>query len=581
MPTRFSHLTATGSGPAPLAPEALDDSQREFRQTLCQFASEQLAPRRADLENFDLALTRQLLDQCAELGLCAVDIPEAHGGLELGWITAVASSEYLAECRSASLMVSLGAVTGIGLLPILLYGTEEQKARWLPGVASGELKGAYALTEPGSGSDALAASSRAVVDGEHWVITGRKQYITNAGFADYFIVFAQARSSEGQGFSAFFVPRDTPGLSIGLEEHKMGLKGSSTAPLILEEVRVPLDHLIGQVGEGTAIALVTLDLGRLKLGLMDLGLSRVCIRDTVRYTGERRQFGTAIANFEALQGKLAAMGSRLLALESMAWRVLGLLADGMGTGDARLHGREAAVVLESLALESSMVKIHGSESLFRISDAGLQSLGGYGFIEEYGLAGIFRDNRVDRIFEGTNEINRQVIVGNLLRAALEGQLTLRNGDRETPALPGDPPGLAPALDVLHRVRRAFCTLLDAAITAWGQDLALRQLAGEDLADLATTVFALDSACLRVRHWHREFKDPHCVMHALGLLACESLAEARHCAARLRAGLGDAGAIADEALTALDVHRDAQLNPYALSRALAHSLAQHGGWPEGR
>jgi alkylation response protein AidB-like acyl-CoA dehydrogenase len=507
MAESFSHLLAFRADERPLAPEGLDDTRCQFRDSVRAFAREHLAPHTPALETLDLPLTRRLLDDCAAQGLCAIDIPEVHGGLELGWVTAVASSEWLAECRSASFMVSLGAVTGIGLLPILLYGTADQQARWLPAIADGRLKGAYALTEPGSGSDALAADCRAEPVPGGWCLTGRKQYISNAGFADYFIVFAQAPVRDGggtRGLAAFLVARDTAGLSVGPEEHKLGLKGSSTAALVLEQAVVPEDSLLGRVGEGPAIALCTLDLGRLKLGFMDLGFCRLALADALRYTEDRRQFGVAIAGLEAIQGKLAGMAVHILALESLAWRVLGLLEARMHAQGPRAEGRRAAAVLEGLALETSLVKILGSESLFQVADQALQCLGGYGFIEDYGLARVARDTRVDRIFEGTNEINRQVVLGQLLKGALEGTLDLVDGDPGSAAPEAGDTAFAGA--VLNALRAGLKRLLDRAITAWGQDLALHQQAGEDLADLALAVYALDSALLRVIHHRAAFRD---------------------------------------------------------------------------
>ncbi len=557
-------------------PEQLDEEQRLFRDTIHSFARERLFPLREQIESLDLDLTRSLIRECAELGLCGVDIPDEHGGLDMGYASTVLSSEFLAECGSASFMVSLGAVTGIGLLPILLYGTPEQREQWLPGIASGELMGAYCLTEPGSGSDALAARSRARLEGNEWILDGRKQYITNAGFADYFIVFAQADEGKRKGFSAFLVPRETDGLSVGREEHKMGIKGSSTGPVVFEGLRLPADHLLGQVGEGAAIALVTLDMGRIKLGLMDLGLGHLSIRDALLYTAERRQFGTRIHNFGALRGKLARMASRQLALESLCYRVIGLLEEGMQalSKDRRQDGRSQAEVLEDLALEGSMVKVLGSETHGRIVDDCLQCFGGYGFIEDYGIAGRYRDTRIDRIFEGSNEINRQVITGNLLKAALEGRFPLRR------ALSGwKDPGREtdPVVRARELSRGLLLGALDAAICAWGQDLALRQQAAEDLADLCITFCALDSMVLRKEHAGPALADPALFRSALVLTAGESLDACQQHGGRLLAALGEAGQRLQKLLEEMLACR-ARLDSYSATEDLAARLIAHGALP---
>ncbi len=564
-------------GPAaslsPFAPEALDSEQQEFRGAIRDFARQELKPHREEIESLKPGLVRRLLKTTAEMGITGVDVPEEFGGLGFDWKLAAVVPDDLCECHSASFLVSLGVLTGIALLPVKLYGSPVQQQRILPGVAEGELVGAYCLTEPGSGSDALSSSSvaRRQPDGG-FLLSGRKQFITNANFADYYIIFARvlegAERADRKSLSAFIVPREVPGLTVGPEETKMGLKGSSTASLTFDQSPLGPEALLGRVGEGADIALVTLDVGRLKLGMMNLGLSRRCLEEALAYTVEREQFGTPVRGFGAIRRKLAWMGQRLLLLESTAWRVAGIMDERI----AGREGREAAEAIGGLALETSIVKILGSETLWLASDHALQCLGGYGFCEEYPLAAVVRDTRVDRIYEGTNEINRQVILVSYLRALLEGRMDLRRMLREYPAKLGRP---GPN-KTLHALRRLTLVLMDAAVAHWGQDLGLEQQAGEDLADLLIQTYALECAALRVEQYWDRIKDPRLAGLLLRLAACQTGLDCLAPAHRLLAALPWDSGLRGRALGLLMAARPEE-DVYELSDRVVGLMTRHGHW----
>ncbi|MEE9561498.1 MAG: acyl-CoA dehydrogenase family protein, partial [Thermoanaerobaculia bacterium] len=399
--------------------EQFSEEQKEIDRMVRDFAAERIAPRRDELSTHNHELTMELMREVAELGLTGIDIPEKFGGLELDKTTSALVVEALTTGGSASWVVTFSCHVGIGTLPIVYFGTEEQKAKYLPKLGSVEWLGAYALTEQDCGSDVanLKTTAKPTEDGEAYLLNGTKLWITNGGWADTFIVFANL---EGTGNTAFIVEREWDGFSTGAEEHKLGIQGSSTVTVHLENVRVPKENLLGEPGKGLPVALNSLNIGRFKLGAGDLGGCKGTITNTVQYALERQQFGQPIAYFEALRKKFAEMVVRTYMLDSAIYRAVGLMDERiaqMDTDDPD-YDRHVVDAIEEYAIESSIGKIFGSETMALVADHGVQIYGGNGFSEEYPLAEIYRDCRIDRIFEGTNEINRMVIYGYFLKKAL-------------------------------------------------------------------------------------------------------------------------------------------------------------------
>ncbi len=486
-------------------PEDLSEEQQQIADTADRFAREQLLPAADRVEAKEPGVLRSLLVEAAELGFTAVDIPEQYGGLGLDKVTSALVADHLSSLASFS--TSFGAHTGIGTLPIVWYGTEEQKQRYLPKLATAEWVAAYALSESTSGSDAMNIRTRATLsaDGSEYILNGEKMWITNAGFADLFTVFAKL---DGEHFSAFLVERTTAGLTIGKEEHKLGIRGSSTCPLILADCRIPKENLLGEIGKGHHIAFNILNVGRFKLGAACVGGARLAIEESIRYARERVAFGKPIAGFGLIQRKIARSVVHLFAAESMAYRTIGMMDAALATLPKDASPREMQKRIEEYAVECSILKVFGSEMLSLTADELVQIMGGYGYVEDYPAERFYRDARINRIFEGTNEINRMIITGWLMKRAMSGQLPLLAAIRKLMDELMQPPSFDAAVadqTPLAHERATLASLRKMTLLAAGTAserfltaLADQQEVMADLADCISAIFALESALLRTQ-----------------------------------------------------------------------------------
>lgn len=487
-----------------VTPEDFTEEHRMIAETTEDFVAGEVVPHDEAIEKLNYELTVEKMRKAGELGLLGADVPEAYGGLGLDKVSSTLISERLTKASAFAL--SIGAHVGIGTLPIVYFGTEEQKQKYLPALATGEKIAAYCLTEPSSGSDALGAKTTATLseDAEYYVLNGSKQFITNAGFADLFIVYAKV---DGKDFSTFIVERTMEGVSIGPEEKKMGIKGSSTCPLILEDVKVPVENLLWEVGKGHLIAFNILNIGRFKLAAGCVGASKDTIELAAKYANERTQFGRKISTFPLIGKKLADMNTKTYALESMVYRTAGLFDVGLAEVDHSSPevGYQSAKAIAEYQLECSINKVFGSETLDFVVDEGVQIHGGYGFIQEYRVERNYRDSRINRIFEGTNEINRLLIPGTLVKRAMKGQLPLMQKAVALQAEllePIPPQTFEGTLDQeAHLIRMAKKIFLMAgaqAVQKYQLKLEDEQEILSHLSDMMISVYAMESALLRTQ-----------------------------------------------------------------------------------
>lgn len=481
-------------------PEDFTREHLMIAETTRAFVEGEIVPNQEQLEHQDWDLTLKLLHKAGDLGLLAADVPEEYDGLGADKVSSALITEYLT--RGGSFALSHGAHVGIGSLPIVFFGNEAQKKKYLPKLASGEWIAAYCLTEPGSGSDALGAKTTAKLseDGKYYVLNGAKQFITNAGFADVFIVYAKI---DGEKFTAFIVERSYDGVSTGPEEKKMGIKASSTRPLILEDVKVPVENLLGEPGRGHVIAFNILNIGRYKLAVGCVGGMKAAIEMGVKYANQRKQFKTAIANFPLIQQKISDMNTKAFVAESMAYRATGDIDKQLESLGGSHDGPTVAKAIEEYALECSVEKVFASEALDFVVDENVQIHGGYGFIQEYGAERAYRDSRINRLFEGTNEINRLIIPDTLLKKAMRGELAL------LPAVQGldlsgsfeEPTSSEPLVHETHLLTLAKKVFLFAggnAVQKYTQSLKDEQEILASLANIIIEVYAIESALLRTK-----------------------------------------------------------------------------------
>ena len=482
-------------------PEDLSDVQRQIERTTVDFAEKQVLPQVAAIEAKNFDVTRGLLRKAGELGLMSIDVPEEYGGLEMDKVTSALIADKIAACGSFS--VAFSAHVGIGTLPLVWYGSAAQKEKYLAKLAAGEWVAAYALSESSSGSDAMNIRTQAKLspDGKHYLLNGEKMWISNAGIANLFTVFAKI---DGDKFSAFLIEAGTPGLTVGAEEHKLGIRGSSTCPLVLNDCQVPVENLLGEAGSGHRIAFNILNVGRYKLGAATIGGAKYAFRDGVRYAKERVAFSKPISSFGLVQEMIAESAAAIYAGESLVYRVVGAIDRSLAELDKKALTQEIQKRIEEYAVECSIIKVWCSEMLDGVVDRMLQLHGGYGYVEEFPAERSYRDARINRIFEGTNEINRLIITGWMMKRAMQGRLALLPAIQRVmdevmagPAAREQSSGeLAAQRALLGSAKKMALFCAGAASQKYGSGLADQQEVMGALADMIMEVLVLESAILR-------------------------------------------------------------------------------------
>jgi butyryl-CoA dehydrogenase len=569
-------------------PEDLNEEQRQIASTAALFARDEILPLAAAVEAKEPGVMQRLMRKAGELGFAAVDIPEEYGGVGMDKTTSMLITDHLSVLASFS--TAFGAHVGIATLPLVWYGTEEQKQRYLPRLATGEWIGAYGLSEASSGSDAMNIRTRATLspDGSQYILNGEKQWITNCGIAGLYTVFAKI---DGEKFSAFLVERETPGLTVGAEEHKLGIRGSSTCPLVLTDCRVPAANLLGEAGKGHHIAFNVLNVGRFKLGVACIGGARHALAAMIRYAKERHAFGKPIAEFGLIQRKISSSATRLFAAESMAYRTVGMIDAGLAQLSPELaqSPRETQRHIEEYAVECSILKVYGSEMLTLVADELIATMGGYGFVEEYPAERYYRDARINRIFEGTNEINILIITGWLMKRALSGQLPLLPAIKKLMDEVTQPPSfdtgsdagvrLAREADVLAATKKIALFSSGVASQRFMTTLQDQQEVMADLAAIIMQVYALESALLRARklagvgHSSSEAAET-----MTGLLADEAMGVAEQAARRVLAACAEGDLLRTQLAILRRLARFTPADALRLSRTVARHCIQLERYP---
>ena len=583
-----SFLLETRSPAEVFTPEDLNEEQRQIASTAAQFARDEVLPNAAAIEAKQPGVLAGLIRKAGELGFVSVDVPEEYGGMGMDKVTSTLVTEHLSVLASFS--TAFGSHVGIATLPLVWYGTEEQKQRYLPKLGSGEWIGGYGLSEASSGSDAMHIRTRATLspDGSTYTLNGEKMWITNCGIASLYTVFAKI---DGEKFSAFLVERDTPGLTVGAEEHKLGIRGSSTCPLVLDNCRIPAANLLGEAGKGHHIAFNVLNVGRFKLGVACIGGARHALGHMIRYAKERRAFGKSIAEFGLIQRKISSSATSLYAAESMAYRTVGMIDAGIAqlTPEQAHNPRETQRRIEEYAVECSILKVYGSEMLTMVADELIATMGGYGYVEEYPAERFYRDARINRIFEGTNEINRLIITGWLMKRALSGQLPLLPAikklmDEVTQPLSFD--SGSNAGELLAREGEALTSAKKIALFAAGvasqrfmTALQEQQEVMADLADIIMHVYALESALLRARKLAGASAGSAEAAAAMtGLLADETIALAEQASRRVLAACSEGDLLRTQLAILRRLARFTPADAVALSRTVARHCIQLERYP---
>jgi len=564
-------------------PEDLTEEHQQIVQTTQEFARNEIVPNLEKIEHKEFQVTRDLIRKACEIGIGNVDIPEQYGGSDMDKIASAIIAEHISV--SGSFSVSFGGHVGIGTLPIVYFGTPEQKAKYLPRLASGELIAAYALSESTSASDAMNARTKAVLspDGKEWILNGEKMWITNGGFADVYIVFAKV---DGEKFSAFIVERNFPGFQAGAEEKKMGIRGSSTTPIILNDCRVPKENLLGEIGKGHVIAFNTLNIGRYKLGAGVIGGGRHSLNNSIAYAKQRKAFGKTLADFGMIKEKLAQMATEVYTGESMSYRTVGMIDAALSEVDRNAPDvyKQYARGIEEYAVECSILKVWGSEMIDHIVDETVQIFGGYGFVEEYPAERSYRDARVNRIFEGTNEINRMIITGWLLKRAMSGQLALlpaikKLTDEIMSGSSGEPleGTLAAERTLVSNAKKAGLMLAGAASQKYMMALSDQQEILGAIADMVIETYAMDSVVLRTQKLidrQGEARSQHAVAMMQVSLA-NSLNKIEAAARKVLAAVAEGDMLRTQLVILRKLFKYEPFNVIALTQQIANRIIETG------
>ena len=574
-------------------PEDLNEEQRQVASTAAQFARDEVLPNAAAIEAKQPGVLAGLLRKAGALGFTCVDIPEEYGGMEMDKITSTLITDHLSVLASFS--TAFGSHTGISTLPLVWYGTEEQKRRYLPKLATAEWVGGYGLSEASSGSDAMNVRTHATLspDGAYYTLNGEKMWITNCGIAGLYTVFAKIvdAASGTEKFSAFLIERDTPGLTVGAEEHKLGIRGSSTCPLVLDNCKIPAGNLLGEAGKGHHIAFNVLNVGRFKLGVACIGGARHALGHMIRYAKERKAFGKTISEFGLIQRKISTSATRLYAAESMAYRTAGMIDAGLAQlgPEAARSPRETQKRIEEYAVECSILKVYGSEMLSLVADELVATMGGYGYVEEYPAERYYRDARINRIFEGTNEINLMIITGWLMKRALSGQLPLLPAIKKLMDEVMLPPSFEAGSEngaVLSHEAEALTSAKKIALFAAGvasqrfmTGLQEQQEVMADLAAIIMQVYALESALLRARKLALSGNGSAKVAAGMtGLLADETMAVAEQAARRVLAACGEGDLLRTQLAILRRLAKFTPADVVGLSRSVARDCIQVEKYP---